>query len=636
MKEIIKPISAGLKEWRKNAAIAAIIRMAKLPVEKLASLTSILDFASNDDVAAIQLISPPQAGKSAVTETFGKIAAQVSLEQRLPITQCLNTSGSTVLLLQGLNSRDLLTQTRKLYSPAKGPIGSLVRAELMLNANRILKEYKANSVVPGSVLIDESHLANAEDTKNLPLVIEQLGSEWSSVLPLFVSATPFSFLTELDDHGELPALDGPVRTVVQQPSEGYRGIVEFFDNGQINQVPKQHINITKDSPSRRRFLEHLRGSSGSLAIVRLGERQVEAAKQLIEREIPSAQVMLLGERWVGASSEEMSTLTDLEELFANQQITGQRQKLIVFVRNGFSAGIALSEEMKANICAVWETYRGSLASQQQGLIGRVSGYADTTGLEIFIDFEDISEYVEAQRALYKDADLGPLRAYLPTALNCRNSLDSESRQKREQVSIRSMVHNIDYIATVDASALLDNNSEHLAIKLEHQLFEATGDSEVHGLIHYAMNRYQVRTRARNLKYNTFGTQHSVRYIGQNYLRQRSPSLLQLFRDIADDGLSACYYERMVTVGADALGARSKFGILISSPNLPLDQPVSVEDNARIMDLLSDGGPQLNAGGDKPNRLILIIVRRGVREIENEDILIDQPPNNVYGVRAKVS
>lgn len=563
------------------------------------------------------IIAQTQSGKSTTSAIIARVLNYYMTKAGLPVTRDVITKPFTIIYLIALPLNDLETQAKQMFDVRVHSLNAGVTVRKMLNINKLINKLNQLGVIPGAVIVDESHLANSPEGSNFPKLIEMLKKQWKKT-PLFcISATPHSLLNGIEESNYIPSLNCNLEIIAQQPGQNYKGVREYYSNNQIIELGIANRDITSSSEFQELFLKHIQKSKNRISFIRVTAGKAPAAIELIKQHVPNAKLVLLGNKWRGVDKLEMSTLDELHTLHANLQtaVNDQETKIVVLVRAGLSAGIDLGESIKSDVSGVWECYRSSLASILQGVLARCCGYVDNQELLAFVHFPHLKLYVDALIELYDHSNIKTMQEFLHNiAPEHYIKVDSEKPQsKKQSKSVRENFHDIEYITTLDISNSSNFDTTELALSASGKL----NDKQLRNVIQSSVNKYIIKENINTPKVNHLpngGENLAIRYLDQNYVFGTKHSYMSRFQAMKTGTISRIEksFEKFGQIGQKASDSNREYVVLVCSSSMTKKAPLHPHQIEDIVDSLSNVGPQFYSCKNKikTNEMVLIIAKRG--------------------------
>ncbi|MEZ8141677.1 DEAD/DEAH box helicase family protein [Enterovibrio sp. FF113] len=316
-----------------------------------------------------------------------------------------------IVYIENVANNDLATQAEENFSHLE----THVKVVSITKAENYLLEM--NPKTESLFIIDESHMGSdqlAKRLSNVLAVIEERSNRNDRIL--LVSATGFSSIYEASRERSIMGYSAAIN-VVKQPT-AYRGISSFIKNDQVidNSVATCLLEAKTVTPDTYiRFIETLYGDEGGLHIIRSSanrsQETLEHLLSLIDPETGAPALLPQNIKIVASSlndvdQSELTAWSNVLSQYQNYRIRGE--KLVIIVRGFLRVGIAMHEEMKAELMSTWDGTSSAVSSVVQALIGRACGYHNNTKVLHFANkrmLEAHTELSEKLNLLSKDSEV---------------------------------------------------------------------------------------------------------------------------------------------------------------------------------------------------------------------------------------
>lgn len=608
------------KDFETDRKILEIFEaVAPFEEQRQAALNTLRKCAKNKSRVHL-VIANTQSGKSKVADILCKAMVYYANKSKVEVTRCIESRAYTVIYAIGLASNDLENQARVMFEVRQISLNGSIKVEKLINIRKLLDYLHENNITPAALFIDESHLANSDISKNLPFLFRTLKNKWKHTLLFCISATPFSFISNItqNERGNdyLERLNAEVSLTIKRDGNGYQGFNEYYENGQINELELHECDFRNRSSKRDKFLHIIRSSKRRVSFIRMKAGAAREIEDIITKEIEAVRIIRLGKKWDGYKESEMTSLDDFYRLYANISSTENNStKVVVLVRESLKAGIDLGSDIKRDIAAVWESYGNSLSSAVQGLVARTAGYIDNSELSAFVYFPMLKQYIDATNALHKNEDYRPLQQLLDDIKSNKrlpkkeqedsfNIVDSETRITTVKKNKIRDEYEIEYVLPIDFSAE-DFNVCAIASKAA-SLYNDTSLVEV---IPAALARYRKTAKLPNSKIIRSSTAFANRYLQESYLSDKRHKLADAFAEYKSNGTHSLSFSDLTRSGKGE--EHCEFAVLVASTAYggkysPLDSGTI----SALVSCIEERNKVLYSDSSTQNELVLFFVKRG--------------------------
>ena len=335
----------------------------------------------NEGSRAVVIAAEMQSGKSG-------IALALSILQRESLSDtdiCKRTRLKDTLYLVTMADIALLEQAKQdLAQSINVVVSNFNQYELSL------KTHFANQP-PKLFIIDECHYGVGNNAVRYAKVFDYLEFENPNCKIAFISATPFSALYAAGSDSILRH-NFKTSLVFHKTSDDYHGIRQMHSNNQIIKLAEEQRNFCENSLLRKRFIRQFKENElRGWSLIRVPSSQASVAKQiLIDNDIPSDHIFIIGQKLVGVDESELISIEDFKREYETAMLFNE--KVIAITVAGFRAGINFGSEMKSTLISTWDSTISNIAAIVQANIGRACGYHANKKARHYTNLDAIKAY----------------------------------------------------------------------------------------------------------------------------------------------------------------------------------------------------------------------------------------------------